>query len=120
MVIRIISPNFGACIVRSAGLCVQQTLLGHFRHIQVPDFSHLLLVAQEYIGRFHVSVLDFEVMQGFQTAKHLNYHLPDPVLFGLPSLLLILHDVCIHVASISKLHYQAVPFTILELTIECY
>ena len=66
-----------------------------------------MVLVQENIGTFHVSMENIEVVEAFQPFNYLNYDLPD-VLFLHPMLgLIALTNTLENISIIGKLHNNA-------------
>lgn len=64
-----------------------------------------LLLMKEDVRRFHVSVEDPQLVQGFQTTGHLNEDPPHVVLLEGAVLFLVVQDLLVHVAVTRVLHH---------------
>lgn len=86
---------------------VEQALFGDFRHIQIAQLCRLVLV-EEDVRTFHVSVEDRQVVESLETPDDLDHDLPDVLFFHELFVVLALADALEDVAVVSKFHDDAV------------
>lgn len=103
MVIWLFLPDFGAGIVRSACLSLEQSFLGYLGDIEVAKLDHALL-GHEQIGTLDVSVDYFEIMKGLQSSHRLDEEVPDLLLGELCLLLFVLLNCLQQIAAVCELH----------------
>lgn len=103
MVIWLFLPDFGAGIVRSARLSLEQSFLGYLGDIEVSELDHALL-GHEQIGTLDVSVDYFEIMKGLQSSHRLDEEVPDLLLGELCLLLFVLLNCLQQIAAVCELH----------------
>lgn len=107
MIIRLIPPDLGACVVRCARLCVEEPLLSDLGHIHVSKLGRTIL-AQEYIRTFQVSVEYLDLVQCPEPLNDLNKHLPDLVFLDVLLLFLVRSDLLEEVSVVGILHDDAI------------
>ena len=105
-IVWLILPHLRTGIVRGTSLRVEQALLGNFGHIQIAELRSLVLV-EEDVGTFHVSVQDAQLMQRLQSTDHLYHDLPDVLLLHELLVVLALADPLENISIVCKLHHYA-------------
>ena len=106
-VVGLILPDLGTGVIRCARLGIVKTVLvGKLGNVHIADFTCAIFV-HENVGRFDVPVHDVVVVEGFETAEHLDEHMPDVTLREPLHALLALADLLEQVTVVRVLHHDA-------------
>lgn len=103
VVVGLVLPDLRRGVVGRAGLGVEEPFFGDLGDVHVAQLDRAILV-EEDVGRLHVSVVDFEVVEGLESVDHLNENVPDFLFLEQLAALLMPHDLLIEVSMITKLH----------------
>lgn len=106
MIIWLISPNLGTCVVRSTGLGVKQAFLCNFRHIHVSQLGGPIFVKED-VRRLQISVEDLYVVQGLQTSNHLDEYFPNFFFLDVLLVLLVGRNFLEKVSVVRVFHHNA-------------
>lgn len=102
-----VSPDFWACVVRSACLSEIQTLVvRQFGHIHIPKL-HCPILIHKHIRTLYIPMHDVRFMQSFQPTYKLNENLPNLDFPKHIVIFLVLHNLLIQITSIAVLHNNA-------------
>ena len=95
-------------IVGRASLRVEQASFGQFGNIEVTELGRAVLV-QENVGRLHISVHNFVLVEQSQSFQHLYERFPNKFLFQVFFALLLIDDSLVCIAIICIFKYQTKP-----------
>lgn len=109
MIVRQVAPNLRTCVVRSASLGVEQSLLGHFGNVHVSEFGRLILV-QEYVGTLEITVENLHLMERLESSHNLDEDLPYLILWNVLLLLLVRGDLLEQVSVVRVLHHNTTTY----------
>lgn len=99
-------PHFRTGVVGRAGLRARHTSLGHLRDIEVAQFVAALRGAED-VGALQIAVQDVDLVEGLESAGHLDEGLPELGLIEVRGPLEMLVDLLLDVARICQLHDDA-------------
>lgn len=105
-IVWLILPDLGGGIVRCACLRVEESFFGNFRHVQIAEFGHPVLL-KENIRAFEIAMQNVAYVECFQCLDHLEYDFPNVTLINLAVAFLILDDFLVEITIVEIVHHDA-------------
>ena len=104
-IIRTISPNLRACIIRCSRLSITKPFFLNLGNVKISQFG-LHISIQENVCALHISVQYFSIVKSFEPAHDLDKNVPNLLFFYIGFTLLIIAYFLEDISVISIFHYE--------------